>query len=467
MVRIRALWSMTAVRLSLIYTLVFGLFAVALITYTTANTTRLLLQQTQRSVNEEIQDLSRIYRSGSLSRLIRVIEQRARAPGANLYLIADSSGRIIAGNVRDIEPGILGNSGWTKEPFPYEGFGHDDKYVHHAIARVFDLPGGLRALIGRDLGEPDRFRSIARRSLILALAIMVLLGILTWVFVGRRALRRIDSLSQSSRRIMAGDLQERLPLSGSGDEFDRLSANLNQLLGRISKLDEGLKQVSDNIAHDLKTPLTRLRNKAEHTLSADAPKASYQKAMEEIIGESDTLIRTFNALLMIARVEAGSRTGDFTKFDLAAVLFDVHELYEPLAEDAGVEFTITAAPSVMVMGNRELLGQAVANLVDNAIKYAAEESEIKSKVWLELSAKDLRAKISVRDNGAGIPEFERERVKHRFVRLDKSRTKPGTGLGLSLVDAVARLHDGSFVLGDNAPGLVAEIVIPLDKRLSR
>ena len=467
MLRIRALWSMTAVRLSLIYTLVFGLFAVALITYTTANTTRLLLQQTQRSVNDEIRELSLIYRSGSLSRLIRVIERRARAPGASLYLIADSSGRIIAGNVRDIEPGILGKPGWTKEPFPYEGFGHDDSFVHYAIARVFKLPGGLRALIGRDLGEPDRFRSIARRSLILALAIMVLLGILTWIFVGRRALRRIDSLSQSSKRIMAGDLQERLPLSGSGDEFDRLSANLNQLLGRISKLDEGLKQVSDNIAHDLKTPLTRLRNKAEHTLSADAPKATYRKAMEEIIVESDTLIRTFNALLMIARVEAGSKTGDFSIFDLASVLSDVHELYEPLAEDAGVEFIISPAPSVSVRGNRELLGQAVVNLVDNAIKYAVEDNKNDPRVWLEVFVKEQQAHVIVRDNGAGIPEAERERVKHRFVRLDKSRTKPGTGLGLSLVDAVARLHEGSFTLGDNQPGLVADIMIPLDKSRTR
>jgi len=462
MIRIRALLGMTAVRLSLIYTLVFALFAVALITYTTVNTTRLLRQQTQQTVNEEILELSAIYRAGSMSTLIRVIEARSRAPGASLYLIADASGRIIAGNVREIEPGILGKNGWTRDPFPYEGYGHDDKFLHYAIARVFDLPGGLRALIGRDLGEPDRFRSIARRSLILALAIMVLLGILTWVFVGRRALKRIDSVSQSSKRIMAGDLLERLPLSGSGDEFDRLSANLNQLLGRISKLDEGLKQVSDNIAHDLKTPLSRLRNKAEHTLATDPTKQAYRKAMEEIIAESDTLIRTFNALLRIARVEAGSKTGDFTSFDLASVLFDVHELYEPLAEDANVEFEIAAAPSVMVHGNRELLGQAIANLVDNALKYAVEGNEKTPKVWLEISIENEQAHVRVTDNGSGIPQADRERVKQRFVRLDKSRTKPGTGLGLSLVDAVARLHEGSLILGDNKPGLVADIVIPLE-----
>lgn len=461
MTRIRALLRMTAVRLSLIYTLVFALFAVALIAYTTINTTRLLHKQTQQLVNEEVQKLSIFYSRGSMSRFIRVIERRSRAPGASLYLIADASGRIIAGNVRDIEPGILGKIGWTQKPFPYEGFGQVEGPPRHAIARVFELPGGLRALIGRDLGEPDRFRSIARRSLILALAGMVLLGILTWLFVGRRALKRIDSVSGSTKRIMAGDLQERLPLSGSGDEFDRLSENLNQLLGKISKLDEGLKQVSDNIAHDLKTPLTRLRNKAEQTLSADPSKQSYRQAMEAIIAESDTLIRTFNALLMIARVEAGSRTGDFVEFDLNAALSDVHELYEPLAEKANVEFEISTNSPAEVKGNRELVGQAIANLVDNAIKYSTEGKNHPHKVILQIKVEDQKAHILVTDNGDGIPKEDRQRVKDRFVRLDKSRTKPGTGLGLSLVDAVAHLHDGNLTLGDANPGLVADFMMPL------
>ena len=454
---------MTAVRLSLIYAVVFGLFAIALIAYTTLNTSRLLQQQTRQTIDEEIQDLSRIYRHGSMSRLIRVIERRARAPGASLYLISDTSGRIIAGNVLDIEPGILSKTGWTKKPFPYQGFGQSDGPVRIAIARVFKLPGGLRALIGRDLGEPNRFRSIAQRSLILALAGMVLLGILTWFFVGRRALKRIDSMSGSTKRILAGDLQERLPLSGSGDEFDRMSENLNQLLGRISKLDEGLKQVSDNIAHDLKTPLTRLRNKAEQTLTANPGKKTYQQAMEDIIAESDTLIRTFNALLMIARVEAGSRAGNFAKFDLSLVLQDVHELYEPLAEEAGVIFELETTESVAINGNRELIGQAIANLVDNAIKYSVEGDVKPHNISLKTKLNDTNVHVLVADNGNGIPFDDRERVKDRFVRLDQSRSKPGTGLGLSLVDAVARLHEGSLTLRDANPGLIADIMMPVAK----
>ncbi len=462
--RLRALLRMTSVRLSLVYTIVFGLFAVALITYTTVNTARLLHQQTRQIVEDEIQELSTVYRRGNITRLIRAIERRSRAPGASLYLISDASGRIIAGNVRDLQPGILSKIGWTKKPFPYEGFGNTDGPPQHAIARVFELPGGLRALIGRDLGEPDRFRSIARRSLILALVIMVLLGFLTWFFVGRRALKRIDSVSQSTKRIMAGDLNERLPLSGSGDEFDRLSGSLNQLLGRIERLDEGLKQVSDNIAHDLKTPLTRLRNKAEQTLSGDPSKPAYRQAMEEIIGESDTLIRTFNALLMIARVEAGSGTGDFREFDLAAVVVDVHELYEPLAEDAGVVFSIDAAEAFLITGNRELMGQAIANLVDNALKYSIEGQSKAPQISIAVSKKEGQVIISVEDNGPGIPQEDRERVKERFVRLDKARSKSGTGLGLSLVDAVARLHEGAFTLSDNKPGLAAKIIIPFSKK---
>lgn len=463
MKRLRNLWSMTSVRLSIVYTIVFGLFAVALIAYTTTNTARLLHQQTRQTINEEIQELSRISRGGNMSRFIRVIERRSRAPGASLYLISDTSGRIIAGNVRDLEPGVLSKKGWVNKPFSYEGFGQLEGSTHQAIARVFDLPGGLRALIGRDLGEPDRFRSIARQSLIVALAIMVLLGFLTWIFVGRRALKRIDSVSQSTKRIMAGDLHERLPLSGSGDEFDRLSSSLNQLLGRISKLDEGLKQVSDNIAHDLKTPLTRLRNKAEHTLSSNATKQSYRQAMQDIIAESDTMIRTFNALLMIARVEAGSHTQDFTIVDLAAVLTDVHELYEPVAEEENIAFSLAAGKPALIRGNRELLGQAIANLVDNAIKYALAENNNEPQISLAISLIGGQAVVEVKDNGPGIPAKDRERVKQRFVRLDKSRSKPGTGLGLSLVDAVARLHEGTFSLGDNNPGLAAKITIPLSK----
>src|SRR5262245_38611748 len=279
----------------------------------TSLSVRMLTSQTQDTINEEVQDLGRAYERGGLSLLARVIEVRARQPGANLYLIADSDGRILAGNVESLEPGVLEVEGWTKRPFVYRRFGEGEgdnrsrtihrtqdgaaALPHAAIALVFRLPNQMIVLVGRDLGEPERFRVVVRNALMAAFGMMGLGALAIWFFVGRRALKRIDDVSQASLRIMGGDLFGRLPVSGAGDEFDRLSENLNVMLARIADLNEGLKQVSDNIAHDLKTPLTRLRNRAEATLNSAPSPTEYRAALESMIAESDQLIRTFNAIL--------------------------------------------------------------------------------------------------------------------------------------------------------------------------
>jgi signal transduction histidine kinase len=285
-------------------------------------------------------------------------------------------------------------------------------------------------------------------------------ALLIWFFVGRRALKRIDSLSEASRRIMGGDLSGRLPVSGSGDEFDRLSENLNAMLARIAMLNEGLKQVSDNIAHDLKTPLTRLRNRAEATLAGKHKPADYRQALEGTIAESDQLIKTFNAILMISRLEAGNSAEPTTLVDLAGTVQDVVELYEPLAEEKGVRLTSTISASIRISGNRELIGQALSNIVDNAIKYCSgigvREGEV--SVTLEQSAGAIV--LSVRDNGPGIADADRDRVTERFVRLEQSRNMPGSGLGLSLAKAVMTFHGGRLELADAAPGLVVRMVFP-------
>ena len=452
---------MTAVRLTLIYILLFGLFSAGLIYYVSGNTVRLLHRQTVQTINDEVGELSIVFRRGNLGRLVRAIELRSRAPGSGIYLIADPSGRIIAGNVQDIERSILEKAGWRDKPFEYERLGQSGNTRHHAIAQVFIMRGGMRVLVGRDLGQPERLQSVIRRAMVTALVGMLLFGLAAWFFIGRTALQRIDKVSAATSRILDGDLDERLPLSGAGDEFDRLAANLNTLLERIGKLDEGLKQVSDNIAHDLKTPLTRLQNKAEGVLASDPRKSDYRTAVEQMLAETDGLIRTFNALLMISRVEAGSRTGDFTDVDLNSVLVDVCELYEPLAEEQGIVLEMEDTPTVKVFGNRELISQAIANLIDNAIKYAplSEHSEPKIVVGLEVTRNAAETTIS--DNGPGIEEKERANVIERFVRLDKSRSKPGSGLGLSLVNAVAKLHKGSLEFANNNPGLIAKLTIPL------
>ena len=239
-----------------------------------------------------------------------------------------------------------------------------------AMAVVVRLPNQMILLVGRDLGEPERFGNVIRRALIVAFGMMGLGALAIWFLVGRRALKRIDNISDASRRIMGGDLSGRLPVAGAGDEFDRLSQNLNEMLARIGALNEGLKQVSDNIAHDLKTPLTRLRNRAEAAL-ARGNEPQHRAALEATIAESDQLIRTFNAILMISRLESGYSAENTAVIDLSAIVADVVELYEPAADEVGVALAADAPAGLVISGNRELIGQSLSNIVDNAIKYSA------------------------------------------------------------------------------------------------
>ncbi len=244
-----------------------------------------------------------------------------------------------------------------------------------ALVRVFVLPGGFRLLVGRDLAERDRFDHIVKRAYWFSIGVFLLLGFLTWLFVSRRVLKRIDAVAETSRRIMDGDLSGRLHVDGSGDEFDRLAESLNAMLERIEQLMRGLKEVSDNIAHDLKTPLTRLRNRLEETLRQDPDAADYREVIGASIEDSDTLIRTFEALLRIARVEAGSAGLEAVPTDLSEIVGEVGELYEPAGEEIDVAVKVSVAPGLWVIGHRELIAQAIANLVDNAFKYGKPTDE--------------------------------------------------------------------------------------------
>jgi len=481
-----AIMRTTAARLSALYLLLFALCAVLLVFYMTSLSARMLTTQTQETINDEVLGLARAYQRGGLPVLVRVVEARSRQPGANLYLIADANGQILTGNVQSLEPGVLDNEGWTSSPFSYQRFGEGElerlrnppadqgtaaqpdqsaaqaqgEKGHNAIALVLRLPNQMIMLVGRDLGEPERFRAVIRRALMLALGMMGLGGLLIWFFVGHAALKRIDSVSEASRRIMGGDLSGRLPVTGAGDEFDRLSENLNTMLARISTLNEGLKQVSDNIAHDLKTPLTRLRNRAEATLSGKHKPTDYRQALEGTIAESDQLIKTFNAILMISRLEAGYSSENTNRVDLTAAVRDVVELYEPVAEEAGVLLEADADGAFIVDGNRELIGQALSNIVDNAIKYSTDSTSRPAvRVTLGRTASEIR--LSVTDNGQGIPDdADRARVTERFVRLEKSRSQPGSGLGLSLAKAVMTFHKGRLDLLAGNPGLSVVMSFP-------
>lgn len=480
-----AIMRTTAARLSALYLLLFAICAVLLVLYMTSLSARMLTAQTQETINDEVLGLARAYQRGGLPLLVRVVEQRSRQPGANLYLIAEANGQILTGNVQSLEPGVLEAEGWTTEPFSYRRFGEGElerqrnpvadpndtqsgqnevqvegEKGHNAIALVLRLPNQMIMLVGRDLGEPERFRAVIRRALMLALGMMGLGGLLIWFFVGRAALKRIDSVSEASRRIMGGDLSGRLPVTGAGDEFDRLSENLNSMLARIATLNEGLKQVSDNIAHDLKTPLTRLRNRAEATLSGKQKTADYRQALEGTIAESDQLIKTFNAILMISRLEAGYSSESTSRVDLAASVRDVVELYEPVAEEADVTLETSVQDAFVVEGNRELIGQALSNIVDNAIKYST-DATAKPTVRVALDRVGREVRLSVSDNGQGIPDdADRARATERFVRLEKSRSQPGSGLGLSLAKAIMKFHNGRLDLLPGDPGLSVVMSFP-------
>ncbi len=455
--KLSSLLRVTAVRLSIIYTVIFGVLAIGIVFYMTGATVNVLREQYQASIDNEVTGLARIYRRGGVNQLIRTLDRRARAPGANLYVVTNPQGQIIAGNVPQMQRGIMRKIGWTKRAFRYQRFDDQSDTEHRAIARVLEVPNGMRILVGRDVSEYEDITKIVGGGFKLALGTMVALGLLTWFFVGRGALKRIDQVSKSSQRIMGGDKSERLPVTGSNDEFDRLSENLNTMLDQINHLDDGVKQMSDNIAHDLKTPITRLRNKAEEAFSLEKKPEEQQEKIADIIDDCDSIVKTFDALLMISRVESGSTVAKLEPLKASDILTDVYELYEALVEDDGKHLTIELSlpDNLMIKGNRELLSQAISNLIDNAIKYGGERISL-----VGTHASDT-LEISVIDNGAGIQEEDRTRVVERFVRLDKSRNKSGNGLGLSLVKAICDIHKASLRLDDNQPGLIVSMKIPV------
>ncbi|CAL8970759.1 Sensor kinase CusS [Rhodoplanes serenus] len=469
----------TAFRLTLVYLLVVALFAAFLLGYFALNTRRLMNEQIVRTVDSELAELTGQYEAAGLRRLVYIVESRANQPGSSLYLVTTPNGAGLAGNVASLETGVIERTGWVETS--YRRLEEPDGGEHRALVRVTALPGGFRLLVGRDLAEREHLFRIVATAGRWSVFIVVVLGIAGGVFVSRRVLRRIDAMTDKARVIMAGDLSGRLPVGGSGDELDRLAASLNTMLERIETLLRGLKEVTDNVAHDLKTPLTRLRNRSEAALRHAASPADYRHALETTIEESDALIRTFDALLMIARAESGEPRAGMAPADAAAIARDVGELYEPLAEEQGLALTVAADAPAPIVANRELISQALANLIDNAIKYAAvparpsgppasapagapaaaEQAELPpADVTVSAAVVGDRVEIAVADRGPGIAPADRGRVLDRFVRLEQSRSQPGSGLGLSLASAIARLHGGELRLEDNAPGLRVVLSLP-------
>lgn len=458
------------------HTTVFGVTATAVVAFLVVaalivaglvwQTNRVLSEQVLQTLAAEAQVLRATEATDGIEGLKRAIEARVELPGSSLYYLANSSNTKLAGNLSRLPPELASGTGGGVFSFSQRGAGSEADRL--AVGLPVPLNGGGLLIVARDIEDQ---RALATRIRLLALAgfgCLGLGGLGLGLVIGRSVLRRVDSMRKASRAIMAGNLEQRLPRSHTGDELDGLAESFNAMLSRIEQLMHGLREVSDNIAHDLKTPLNRLRNRAETTLRDATTIKELQDGLGQAIEAADEIIKTFDSLLLIARLEAGAVSATLEAVDVGAVVQDVVELYEPVAEEAQLLLTCEVAEDVVVKANRRLVGQAIANLIDNAIKYANRRSKDPGesdqppagKVHVSVAQRDGRVRINVSDNGPGIEAEDRQRAIERFVRLEKSRTAPGTGLGLSLVSAVARLHGGSIRLEDNSPGLRAVLDLP-------
>ena len=439
-----------AFRIIAIYLGIFALSALALVGFVYWNTALVLDRQNDETIDAEITGLVEQYQRQGLPGLTDVIISRSVRGQQGLYLLANNDRRVIAGNL-DTWPQVQpANNGLIE--FAYERRIGSSPELRRARGRIFLLTQGFYLLVARDVHERRELEALFTAMLLWGAGLMIVLGFAGGVIISRNFLARLDVINRTSRQIMAGDLSQRVPVSRAGDEFDVLAGHLNRMLDRIERLLHGMREVSDNVAHDLRSPLNRLRNRLEMAAMRHPADSDTARDIDAAVQETDRLIATFNSLLLIAEAEAGSVRESMETFSLGNVIEGIGELYGPLADDKSITFTVDKpAGPAMIRGNQNLISQAVANLVDNAIKYTPDGGSI----VVSLEQHPDGPQVVVADNGLGIPADERLRVTDRFVRLESSRHSPGTGLGLSLVAAVARMHDAELLLEDNRPGLRA------------
>jgi signal transduction histidine kinase len=445
-------------RLAALYLVLFVISVGALLGYVYWNTAVLLERQTDETIQAEVNALADQYRLRGVRGIIDTIKRRSDDENGAVYLLVDSAGQRVAGNLTSLPTRPEGEeASWIE--FPLDVQKPTGRESHMARAFYITLSGGFELVVGRDVEALRQFAAIIRHTIYYALAIALVLGLGGGLLMSRNFLKRVETITEASRTIMAGNMSGRMPVTGLNDELDRLAQALNEMLDQIESLMAAMKEVSSNVAHDLKTPLTRIKARVEAALRAGS-EAEYREALESTVSESDRLLDTFNALLSIARAEAGQSRSGLASIDAGALIADVVELYEPMAEEEGGTLTSALSPGLVVLGDRQLLAQALTNLIDNALKYGAREGETPEITVTGMIEGD-KVVIAVGDHGIGIPEEDRGRVTERFVRLDHSRSKPGNGLGLSLVSGVMKLHKGALVLEDNHPGLLAKLVLPL------
>jgi signal transduction histidine kinase len=452
------LFRTTTFRIALAYLAFFAGSVVLLFGFVYWATAGYMAAQLDEAIESEIIGLAEQYRERGLDGLAASIRQRiAVDPGGSaVYLLADPQTRPIVGNLNRWPREATAHDEWLEFELRDRAGARGETFL--ARARHFTLTGGYHLLVGRDSRTIQEAQSLIVNALAWGLAITLALGLYGGVMFSRGSLLRLEDINRTSREIIAGDLARRIPTRGGNDDFDQLGQNLNAMLERIEALMSGIREVSDGIAHDLRSPLTRLRNRLE-TLRLRSEDEETRRLVAECTAEADQLLSTFNALLRIAEAESGRARAVFVPVDVAAVVRDAVELYEPVAHEKNQSLATEVSEGAMVLGDRHLLSQALANLLDNAIKYTPSGG----RIGVSLTRQGRHVSLTVTDNGPGIPANAREKVLERFVRLDASRTTPGSGLGLALVAAVARLHAARLELADNptGPGLCVTLTLAL------
>jgi len=447
--RLPRLFRTNVFRLTLAYMALFALSVGALSAFVYSATLGYLDTQTNAIIEAEINGLRETYERSGLGGLRDVIQERSardyEQERRSFYLLVDPIGAPVAGNLQAWPIGANDALGqWVD--FVQRG---SDTPVRALLLQV----GAYRLLVGRDIREVTAIKQVLRSASIYGISLTLALALVGGLLLAISAERRLAEINRTTRQIMAGDLSRRAPLKGSDDEHDELAQNINTMLDQIENLLEGMRHVGDSVAHDLRGPITRLRNRLETVAAAEKPS---RDDLADCVAQLDQVLATFNALLRIARVESGAYRSAFTTVDLKPIVQDVCELYQAAAEERHVTLRGGAAESVEVFGDRELLAQVLTNLVDNAVKYTPPGGVVR----IELARSGDRAQVRVADSGSGIPLEDRSRVLQRFTRLDRARSQPGNGLGLALVNAVTLQHHGRLSLGDNGPGLVVTVELP-------
>lgn len=462
-------WRTSGIRITMSIMALFVLASTIVVSAIYWQTHDILTQRNISSVIAETQSLSEVVgRDGTVALLATLRARRAQSESM-LYGLSDPQGQPVwlgglkrwpaalthdnKTGVFDYRPTRLGEATATSQS------------GHLAIGATLRLPDGGRLLVARDVTQQRDLANVIRGWFIAGMAFLAAVAVAAGWGINHLLMSRLNAMTQTANSIMAGDLSQRVPLSQNNDEFDALAAHLNRMLDRIDSLMQGLREVSDNIAHDLKTPLNRLRIRAEEALRDPRGDAACREGLETTLAEADDLIRTFNALLRVARLEAGTLGDNLETFDVTALMHGLGEFYEPLVEEAGASIVVAADKPLQLHADRTLISQALTNLVENALKYGLDAGAAKDRRMIELGVRrDVQgAALWVADRGSGIAPDDRGRVLKRFVRLDTARTEPGTGLGLSLAAAVVRQHGGRIDLVDNQPGLKVVLHLPMER----